>query len=425
MARKITQEDFVRRAREVHGNKYDYSKAVYTRTHDHVTIICPIHGEFRQSPANHIRIKNTRGCPTCGGSKPLTTEIFKVEANAQHLSKYNYDKVDYKNHKTKVIITCPIHGDFKQIAGQHLKGHGCPKCGGCGRYTTESFIEEAREVHGDKYNYSEAEYITAHKHLIIICPKHGEFKMSPTAHLTGSGCKLCGYESASEKQTSNTEEFIAKAKAIHGDKFDYSLVDYKRNSMKVKIICPTHGIFEQTVSDHLSGYGCNQCGIEATADARRKTTEQFIEEAKAIHGDTYDYSLVDYVTAKDKVTIICKKHGEFTQNPHHHVKRGHGCIQCAESGFDPTKPAILYYLKVLDGRAYKIGITNRTVEQRFKKDMEYIKILKEWQYDLGEDAYIEEQRILKEYKDAKYHGISILNDGNSELFSYDILGFDK
>jgi len=121
-----------------------------------------------------------------------------------------------------------------------------------------------------------------------------------------------------------TEQFIEKAKAIHSDKYDYSLVEYKNNRTKVKIICHEHGIFEQRSDSHLRGQGCSKC---KGGGKKKLTTEEFIKKAKNIHGDKYDYSLVEYKNNKTKVKIICPIHDVFEQRPGSHLK-GCDCPKC-------------------------------------------------------------------------------------------------
>lgn len=123
----------------------------------------------------------------------------------------------------------------------------------------------------------------------------------------------------------NQAEFIEKAKLIHGDKYDYSLVDYVKSSQNVIIICPIHGEFQQTPNHHLRGSGCKQCGRVRT----RNSVEDFVEKARAVHGNKYDYSKVEYTSVHNKVTIICPIHGEFQQTPHSHVTNKQGCPVCA------------------------------------------------------------------------------------------------
>lgn len=194
-------------------------------------------------------------------SKRKTTQEFIQEANLIHNNKYNYSKTEYVDAHTKVIITCPIHGDFKQIPAVHLRGNGCSKCSGKFHHTTETFIEEANKVHNNKYDYSKVNYINNSTKVCIICPEHGEFWQTPNHHLRGRGCPKCGGTAKS-----NTLEFIEKAKAIHGNKYDYSKVEYINDRTKVRIICHNrdrfgneHGEFWQTPNSHLRGEGCPNC----------------------------------------------------------------------------------------------------------------------------------------------------------------------
>ncbi len=181
---------------------------------------------------------------------------------------------------------------------------------------------------------------------------------------------------------------------------------------KVKIICPEHGEFLQTPSDHKNGKGCYKCKLF--------NIPNFITKATITHGDKYDYSLTVGKTSKDKVKIICPEHGEFLQRASDH-QMGKGCPSCANCGFKKNEKAIMYYLEINNGEAYKIGITGSNVKRRFSKDLSKIKILKTWGFKKGIDAYNKEQSILKEFKYAKYTGHPLLHDGNSELFDRDIL----
>lgn len=188
------------------------------------------------------------------------------------------------------------------------------------KLTTEEFIERAIKVHGEKYDYSKVEYNDIYTPVCIICPKHGEFWQAPNAHINGKhGCIKCW----SENKRLGKEEFIKRSIKIYGNKYDYSEVEYVGGKIPVKIICPKHGEFLQRIDHHLNGCGCPKC-------SRCSTTEKFIEKAKEIHGDTYDYSKVEYINSTTKVCIICKVHGEFWQTPADHLK-GSGCPICNSS----------------------------------------------------------------------------------------------
>lgn len=195
------------------------------------------------------------------------------------------------------------------------------------KYTKESFISKAMIVHVNRYDYSKVDYVNNRVKVKIICPIHGDFMITPQKHLSGQGCRKCGYLKNVKEQSSTTDEFINKAKKIHGDKFDYSKVEYINNSTKVCIICPIHGEFWQTPNSHLNGRGCRKCGIENRTLNQRSNDEEFIEKSKFVHGDTFDYSKVKYVTNKTPVIISCKIHGDFIQTPTHHLN-GEGCPKC-------------------------------------------------------------------------------------------------
>ena len=201
----------------------------------------------------------------------------------------------------------------------------------------EEFIEKAKKVHGDKYDYSKVEYINARKKVCIICPEHGEFYVSPTNHCSAQnkcGCPKCF------GKVFDIKDFINKAQKIHGDKYDYSKVEYKNATTKVCIICPEHGEFWQTPNKHLSGRGCPTCGKENRAKKRKKSAEKFITDAKQVHGDKYDYSKVEYVNNNTKVCIICPEHGEFWQTPGNHL-RGKGCPACRTSHLEEKVSVVL------------------------------------------------------------------------------------
>ena len=123
-----------------------------------------------------------------------------------------------------------------------------------------------------------------------------------------------------------TQEFITRAKAVHGDRYDYDLVDYTGMHRKVKIKCKTHGLFEQSPDSHSRGNGCPEC-----VGLKKHTSESFTEKAIEIHGDRYDYSYVEYTGNRNKVSIVCPEHGEFWQTPDKHINAKQGCPKCKES----------------------------------------------------------------------------------------------
>ena len=188
-------------------------------------------------------------------TKKSTKKEFIKKAKLIHGDKYDYSKVEYINNKSKVLIICPIHGEFFQRPNDHLSGYGCLDCAGKRKLTTDDFIFKAKQVHNDRYNYSKTEYVNYKSKVCIICPEHGEFWQIPYHHLNGTGCPKCSHQSYCHTNKSFTD----KAKQIHGNKYDYSKVNYINNSTKVCIICQKHGEFWQTPNDHLDGCGCPKC----------------------------------------------------------------------------------------------------------------------------------------------------------------------
>lgn len=218
--RRLTKEEFIEKAKVIHGDKYDYSKVEYTKNNVPVTIICPIHGEFWQIPNAHLR---GQGCRYCGLKKKADKRRTKLEdfvkqAIKIHGNKYDYSKVNYKNNRTEITIICPIHGEFQQTPGSHLRGCGCTECAGRHKWTTESIVIEFKKVHGNKYDYSKVNYNGIDNYVTIICPIHGEFQQTPYHHLQGNGCRYC--------KSSRLERIIDLMLTEYN-------IEYERNTKKI------------------------------------------------------------------------------------------------------------------------------------------------------------------------------------------------
>ena len=264
-------------------------------------------------------------------ARKLTTEEVVKRFKEIHGDKYDYSEFEYVNAMTKGKIICPIHGEFWQSSNVHLKGVNCPHCArkhesrDYFRLTKEIFLERSKMRHNDKYEYDLSNFVDSNSNIMIKCPIHGWFEQNVRRHMNGQGCPQCGNESKREKMSISLEEFIERANKLHNNKYDYSKVSYKNNKDYITIICPIHGEFEQRVDGHLIGRGCSKCV------GRDKTTEEFINEAKLIHGDRYDYSMTNYINASTKVDIKCNKCGRvFSQMPWSHLQN-HGCPHCKMS----------------------------------------------------------------------------------------------
>jgi len=270
-----TTEKIINRFKEIHGDKYDYSKVVFVKTTIKVCIICPEHGEFWQEPHAHLK---GQGCPKCGlnkriKSKTNTNEEFINKAKLIYGDEYDYSLVNYVNNKTPIEVICKKHGVFKISPNSHIGKHhrGCPKCGNSKKgnnrkLDTLKFINKANAKHGNFYDYSKVNYINSNTDVEIICPEHGPFLQQPAIHLMGSICPMCAVKNRIEKTTKTTNDFVEQAKKIHGEKYDYSKVVYKKGDAPVTIICPEHGEFYQKPINHLNGCGCQKCGMLYSRD---------------------------------------------------------------------------------------------------------------------------------------------------------------
>ena len=358
---KKAGDTFIEKANILHNNKYDYSKYTYINAKTKSIIICPEHGEFLKDPHHHLS-KNSKysGCILCNKELSDNERIIKYmgefikKSNEIHNGKYNYNKFKYTKAKTKSIIICPIHGEFKQCPGGHLTGHGCKKCSiisisDLHRKSNEEFIKEANIIHKNKYDYSKVNYINCKTNIIIICEEHGEYIQNPITHLSSHGCPKCGqiigYEKYKEYCINNKDKlleqgakkikkasnkFVNEANKKHNNKYDYSKVEYKKAIENVIIICREHGEFEQTPNSHLGGSGCTKCGIIKRGEFKTKeASDRFIEEANKKHNNKYDYTKFNYIKSDVKSIIICPEHGEFEQSPNKHLQGG--CMKCGGS----------------------------------------------------------------------------------------------
>lgn len=291
------------------------------------------------------------------------------------------------------------------------------------------FIEKAKKVHKEKYDYSETLYINSLHKITFKCIKHDlKVEMLPGNHLAGKGCRKCAYESSSLKNAKSKEDFIKESQEKHNNKYNYDSVQYVNARTKVTIICPNHGNFEQIPDSHLRSNGCRKCNYERIKVINSYTLNQFIEKANKIHNNKYDYSKFDYQGDKIKSIIICPIHGEFKQAPQDHYRSG-GCNLCGNLNtskyqrenpngwsyetwikkakiskfFDSFK---VYIIKCWDENEvfYKIGRTFTTVKYRFrfKSQLPYkYEILKEIIGD-PKDIVNLELKLKDEHKPFKY-----------------------
>lgn len=248
----------------------------------------------------------------------------------------------------------------------------------------ESFIDYSSKIHKNKYGYSLIKEIKTGKDMVdIICPVHGPFKQAVRGHLDGLECRKCGWL----KTRVTLEDVINRAKAVHGDTYDYTdakLIHGKDATLTLR--CRVHGEFTQRVDGHLR-YGCDRCA----KDAFKLSNNDFLKRSKDIHGDTYDYSLVKYNGNLNKVDILCKKHGKFEQRPYDHY-RGNGCPKC----------------KISHGERL-IGLFLKENNIEYKSEYQIANTV--YRYDF----YIPEINLLIEYDGQLHYNVEKFHGGSKRL----------
>lgn len=275
------KQAFIDKVKKIHSKKYDYSLVNYVNYHQNIIVICDVegHGHFEVTPDNHYYRKS--GCPICGKLKSSlnqrkTQKQFIKEFKKLFKKKYSLKKLNYQGAKIPIIIICKDHGEHTITPDSILRGS--MPCFDCGlierglkkRSSTSYFIERAREVHGDTYDYSKSKYIKAKKLIKIICKKHKEFDQLADVHLSGGGCGKCGYETISQKKRNSIEKVIRILEEKRGkDRFDYTSIHhtYKSNRSILNIRCITHNkTFYQSANDHAVSGGCEDCKYKSIGE---------------------------------------------------------------------------------------------------------------------------------------------------------------
>lgn len=184
---------------------------------------------------------------------------------------------------------------------------------------TASFIKKANDVHDSKFSYARAVYVNSVTKIIITCPTHGDFEQNPGNHLFGSGCRSCANAANADKQRHTSATFIKRAVGAHKQRYDYSKVEYRGLFQKVVITCKTHGDFKQLPSNHLNGHGCPKCKAQQHVEERLLDHTEFLARSKIEHDDFYTYP-DRYVSGRTPLRITCPDHGDFVQLPYQHLQ---------------------------------------------------------------------------------------------------------
>ncbi len=287
-------------------------------------------------------------------TKKITLETFINNAQKLHKDKYDYSQSIYNGYNKEITINCPTHGNFIITPHKHIKGIGCILCNDKDD-RTENFINECKIIHNNKYDYSKVIYKASREKIIIICPNHSEFQQTASNHKKGQGCPICRSScnkiDYDKKIKPGLERFIHKSQLIHGDKYDYSKVNYKSCKENIEIICPEHGNFITSPDSHINQKtGCKECKLP------KITTENFIEELKIIHNNKYDYSKTIYTKSKNLIIIICPDHGEFKKTANAH-KKGDGCSKCY-GNYSFTNEEFIKRVSLVHNNKYDYSKTN-------------------------------------------------------------------
>jgi len=287
----VTQSEFLNRANNAHSHSnYDFTESSYLSQYTKVNVTCCSHGVFQILPYNLWR---GSGCPVCAryelaNKQRLTKREFISRSLAAHSRKYDYSMVEYKNSSTHVTVKCYQHGSWVVLPSNHISGNSaCPICaridGGYKKSATLTkdtgwFIYSAEKVHGEVYDYTTTQYKGSNRGVKIICRIHGEFKQVARTHLIGKGCQQCGNEQRAQARLLSEKELLQRFFAIHGDRYNYSLLDATKRKAKINIVCIKHGSFMQSTSSHLEGKGCPKCSLSKGETAVAILLEKYAVE---------------------------------------------------------------------------------------------------------------------------------------------------
>ncbi len=314
-------------------------------------------------------------------NKDLKTINFIKESIKIHgENEFDYKDTIYKDTRTKIIMNCKKGHLMEVLYKSHITAkRKCKKCADINnallriKKAEETFAEKSIKIHGEKYNYNEVKYVNCKTPVLIICDKNHKFEITPFQHLNGKGCTFCNninneFDLESTNVKTNKKKFrwtkdlfLQKAKEVHGEKFDYSLVNFNICLDSILIICEEEHVFKTRIHTHLKGGGCNICSFNEHIENITNTNEDFIKKSKSIFGeDMFDYSLVNYINIKTKVILKCKKKNHvFEIVPYKHYSRL-GCPHCVNK----SESLLFDYLKV---------VNPNFIHQYFFKDIDIIK----------------------------------------------------
>ena len=327
--------EFIKKSQEIHKDNekplYTYKKSIYDKASKKLIITCERHGDFLQTPNNHL---NGHGCKKCGNeviaNKQLKSQDdFIHNCEEIHPGLLDFSKTIYRGRDKPTTFICKkCKTEYSRTpAGMLFKGcsHNCPKCIGNYPDTRETFIEKANRKHGGKFKYHLVDYINSLTKVKIECLNGHIFEQTPGHHLNGDGCRKCrGYYRTQE-------DFIILSNTKFSENpFGFSKLKFINMGTSVILICPNNHEFEVVPTYHLgndSNGGCKKCQQIECSKRNSYTQDEWIYLVNTNHQRVYSYIKVNYINSQTNVIITCPKHGDFQQSPASHLS-GQGCPKC-------------------------------------------------------------------------------------------------
>ena len=333
----------------------DCGNVFTTTASDHLRYGCPVCG---RAASNKKRSYS---------QEEYLTKLKEVHGDKFDTSRLNYVKNNIKI--TLGCKADPTHGFFEISPVEALRGHGCQKCGGTYKMSNDEYIAKLKEVHGDRYDLSLVDFKGSRYPVKAICKDHGEFEMRADHFMKGGNCPRCSRIITGQKTKSDKEEFQERVKKLYGDAYDTSESIYLGSGLPITVRCLEHGYFDTIPARLLSGTGCYKCGREksrlALFTTKEEKFEKFVKKGRRVHGDKYTYYLEDHVDSQTKTRIKCNNCNRFFQQAPSRHCRGDGCPYCNESTGEKRLAKIFDKLEVSYQREYKIANTNTRYEYDF------------------------------------------------------------
>ena len=390
---------------------YSFDKLEYLNNTSKVVVTCKRHGDIETI----MKVfRENHKCRKCSNEENFLTKM------SNKYKEYDFKDTVFTNSRSKVTVKCLIHeSPFTVNANKLAQGKlKCPKCS-TQTFTKEEFVLKSKNSQLVNYDYTESNYINSGSYVTIFCTKHNSmFTQKAGAHMAGRiGCTYCEEDITLVK---SIKEFFENTKNIHNNRYIYSNVEYRNSKTPISITCRVHGEFYQTPNSHLRGSGCPKCA--SISKHRKKLKTDFIKIVKEKYGHLYDYSKTKYTGLNNNINVMCKTHNaEFIQGAKNHEKGLTGCRLCQPiQGINLNKPCILYYFQIKDG--FKIGITTVDLIGRYSiREVSNFKNIYVKFFIKGHFARQEEKRILTKFKKFQYKGKKLLSTGNTELFNKDVI----